>query len=251
MAKNKNLNIPLYVNDSISDPPTKPSGYRRIIDLNDLDNVAEDDILIVQHGSRTFKVTKSALLKTLELDGVLTQDGLWDDYVTDLSSAAKGASSPPAFNEWRTGLRANQFAVGDEVWASIHIRHDWKPGTNVYPHIHWLTNAATPAGSAVWQLDYSIAKRNDVTPQAFPAPTTLTLTQAMTTQYGHMVVEASDLQAIDGTTLEVDCLIEFRVKRITDGGAGGDGLAVFGLQLDCHYQKDRLGTIGKAPDFYT
>lgn len=183
----------------------------------------------------------------------IMEDGLWNDYMGNLSGGAKGVTNPPAFDIFRGAQRANNFAVGDEMWVEIHVEHDYKVGTDMYPHVHWATDSASPAGNAVWQLDWSVAKRNDVTPEAFPLDTTITLTQAMSVQYGHMVVEASDLQTIPATEVEVDCLILIRIERLTDGlgGAGGDSLNVFGMQVDLHYLMDRLGTINKAPDFYT
>lgn len=180
----------------------------------------------------------------------IMEDGLWNDYMAKLTGGAKGLTSPPSFDIFHGVHRANNFSVGDEMWVEIHVEHDYKVGTDMYPHIHWATNDATPAGNAVWELTYSVAKRNDVTPEAFSADVAITLTQAMTVQNGHMVVEASDLQAIPAALVEVDCMILFKLERLTDGGAGGDAKSCFGLQLDLHYLMDRIGTVSKAPDFY-
>ena len=73
----------------------------------------------------------------------------------------------------------------------------------------------------------------------------------MTVQNGHVVSEASDAQVIPAAEIEVDCLIELHITRITDGGTGGDSKNLFGLQLDLHYQKDRIGTELKVPPFRT
>jgi len=62
MANKKALVIPLLVNDLVSTPPAKSSGHRLITDLDNLALVADDAILIVHYGGRTYKTTKSALL---------------------------------------------------------------------------------------------------------------------------------------------------------------------------------------------
>ena len=249
MTERRMTDIPLLVTDMVETPPIKPSGKRLVSDLDEITTIKDSDVLLIQRGSKTFRADRSALMSPL------TDDGLWDDYVGSLSSGAKGVSAPPDFNEFITGQRANSFAVGDEMWISIHVKHDWKVGTDIYPHMHWLTNDATPAGNAVWQIGWTIAKRNDTTPAVFPTSTSITLSASMTVQNAHVVTEADDTaspsQVIPAAEVEVDCLVMLHVKRLTDGGAGGDAKTLFGLQLDLHYQKDRIGTVSKAPPFYS
>ena len=245
MKPSKPLRIPFMVLDRVSTPPTKHSGHRELLDLDQLALIPDEAQVLIQYNQKSYWCTKAQLITPL------TTDGLWDDYVGSLLSGEKQTTNQPSFDEYLTGLRANNFSVGDEMWISIHVKHDWKPGTDIYPHVHWLTDDASPAGDAVWQIQYSVAKRNDTTPPVFPAVTTISLTTAMTVQNGHVVSEASDLQAIPAAEIEVDCLIELHITRITDGGAGGDAKNLFGLQLDLHYQKDRIGTELKVPPFRT
>lgn len=245
MGNKRQVDIPLYVNDFVNDTPTKVSGRRRILDLDELSSVGDNDELIIQHGSRTYRTTKNGLLTPL-LDA-----GTWDDYVSDLTAGGRGLTNPPTFEQFRTGIYANNFQVGDEMWITFHIQHDYKPGTDIYPHVHCATNAAAPQGNVKWQLDYTVAKRNDITPDTFDAITTVTVEAALTTQYGHVVTEVTDNDVIPSAQIEVDSLIMMRVARIADGASPtGDALDVFGLTVDLHYQKDRFGTPNKAPNFY-
>lgn len=249
MTERRLTEIPLFVNDMVETPPSKRSGSRIIADLDEITSLEDTDIILVQRGSKTFRATKSAFVNPI------TSDGLWDDYVGSLAAGAKQTTNQPTFDEYLTGMRANSFAVGDEMWISIHVKHDWKPATDIYPHMHWLTSDASPAGNAVWEIQWTIAKRNDTTPAVFPAATAITLSAAMTAQNAHVVTEADDTvspsQVIPAADVEVDCLIELHVTRLTDGGAGGDAKTLFGLQLDLHYQKDRIGTQLKEPPFRT
>lgn len=172
---------------------------------------------------------------------------LWDDNLTSLFTARPGGTAPTLRSFGPTGTNQQwDFGVNDFMHTGgIHITHDIKIGSKIYPHVHWSTNG-TDTNTVKWELSYTIAKGHNQ--EAFPADTILNLEQAGSgTAWQHMIVEATDAEAIDAP--EIDSLIIMRVRRVTNGGTD-NGDQVFGLFVDMHYQKDRFGTRYKSPDFY-
>lgn len=182
--------------------------------------------------------------------GMLGFDGCWDDYVGDLNGSRASGATQPNWAVFRGGLYGHEFSASsmNEVWINLHIKHDYKQGTKIYPHVHWSTNNATPSGTVRWGIEYSIAKGFDQ--QAFPATTTVYVEQAASAQYQHMITEVSDADAIAPTNTEVDSIIMIRLFRDAAHANDTATYTSFGLYVDLHYQKERIGTPNKAPDFY-
>jgi len=171
----------------------------------------------------------------------------WEDNTAEFTGGAPGASAP-SLTTFRGGpARQYVFGVGDSVDVVFHIKHDVKPGTSggiFHPHVHWTTNG-TNAGTLTWRLSYHIAKGHNQ--EAFPVASVLDLTDtASGIAWQHMITES-----VSGfTTPEVDSLIIVNVELLSATGFGTPADDIFGLYVDLHYQKDRLGTPQKAPDFY-
>lgn len=174
---------------------------------------------------------------------------LWEDYTETLANAQPRGTAPTLAAFGATSI-TQQYAFnrGDGIQVAFHVRHDIKPGSLMYPHVHWSTDGVG-SGDVEWVIEYEYAKGHNQ--EAFAAQTSITLVQtASGTAWQHMITEASDAQAF--TAPEVDSLILMKVSRgstsdtYPNTGTGG----VFGLYVDIHYQRDRFGTPNKAPDFY-
>ena len=174
---------------------------------------------------------------------------LWDDNTAELFNSAGGGVAPTLAAFGPTGITHQyEFNQGDSVEIAFHIKHDIKPGSYIYPHVHWSTDGVG-SGDVEWVLSYDVAKGHNQ--EAFSAGSSISVVQtASGTAWQHMITEASDAQAFIAP--EIDSLIFMTVTRgstsdtYPDTGTGG----VFGLYVDLHYQKDRFGTPNKAPDFY-
>ena len=175
----------------------------------------------------------------------------WDDYTSPMSAGKVAGANVPGWAVFRDGLYAYAFDdnKSEEIFVSIHISHTWKPGTNLYPHIHWSPGSSTASGTTVrWCIEYSIAKGYGA--GVFPSTTTIALESTTDgTAYNHYIVEATDGQAFDG--VEVDSILMMRIYR--DGTHANDTFSgdAFGLFVDVHFQEDRMiGTPYRNPDFY-
>ena len=172
---------------------------------------------------------------------------LWEDMLAPLATGKPGGGSfgtpggPTVINSGP--YQAYTFSANDLVQVGFHIPHNIKPGSKIYPHVHWCTNG-TDNGTATWKIHYQIAKGHNQ--EAFPLSSSVTLAAAAssTTAWQHMITECTDAQAIPAP--EVDSLVLVGCEL----DAKGTGDTVFGLFVDIHYQIDRFGTPRKAPDFY-
>lgn len=134
----------------------------------------------------------------------------------------------------------------DECFLTYHVPHDIVPGSDIYFHLHWMTDG-TSTNSTKWELTYTYAK--GFNQEAFSATGTLvTLEEAAPgVAYQHMVTE-TDAITISGLT-EPDGLILLHIKRVSNGGSNNTD-TVYLLEADIHYQSTNIATKNRAPSFY-
>lgn len=197
------------------------------------------------------------LLTPAEVDGnfqgldTKTKDG-WADIVSELY--IRDTASSPIGTVYKGGVLLWEFPTEDmrEGFANFHIPHAWKPGTMIYPHMHFTT-ASNASGVVRWGFEYTWARRHDSSGQVkFPATSTIYVdfTIPANSADTHFVCEAPQAGGITGTGLEVDAMILMRVFR--DGLHANDtfGASVLGITADLHIEVDRASTPNRAPDFY-
>ena len=175
----------------------------------------------------------------------------WNDFLMPGVNLPRTAANAPAIATFQDNIKALAFQnAGNqprETWSLIHILHDYRTGTKIFPHIHWSHNNATPSGDVKWQIEYSVAKGHSG--GAFPAATTISLIQTAGAQYTHHIIETSTDDAIAATNVEPDTVIMFRLFR--DSGDDADTFAddAFLLFFDIHFQSDLTLTNEKVRPF--
>lgn len=206
----------------------------------------------------TYRNTKGSELTYNELDAnfstldTRTAAG-WADLVGEL----KVIDSPnsPIGSVYKGGIYAWEFPANEtrEMFANFHMPHSWKPGTMLYPHVHFVTNS-TGAGTVRWVFEYTWARRHDSSGQLKFQPT-----QNLVREFAilannddtHFVGEMPEGQGIVATGLEVDAMIMMRIYR--EGAHVNDTFeaSVWAITADLHMEVDRVATPKRAPDFYT
>jgi hypothetical protein len=172
----------------------------------------------------------------------------WSDNIQAFSASKGNGTTEPVWRDMGNGMYSYHFTAADELFVIHHVNHDYKQGTNAYPHIHFLVDQVMNAGEQVtWKICYVIAKGHQQG-QSLTAPTTefnMTYTATGTEVAGeHIILECSDLQAFD--LIEPDTLIIVCATLVSENVTG----RIFGLLHDLHYQTDRHSTLNKAPNFY-
>lgn len=168
----------------------------------------------------------------------------WRDMMMALTAAATGAGTPTLAAFGPTGnIKQRSFGVGDSVYTSMHVDHDVKRNSLMYPHVHWSTNG-TSTNKVKWQLSYTVAAGHNQ--ENFGADAVVYLEEAAAgTAWRHMITEDTVGVAIP----EIDSLVIVELKRITSSGSANND-TVFGLFIDWHYEVEGYATPSRAPDFY-
>lgn len=175
----------------------------------------------------------------------------WKDLTGDVAVRGTGAANPE-WTAFKNGIYAYAFPsdLSKEFWINFHIDHDYKPGSAIFPHVHFSLLDDAASGVVAFGIEYTIAKGHQQTSGSVFANTTTT-SAAVTVPAGsaskHFVVE--HVEGIVDTNIEPDSLMLVRFFR---DNSVDDNLAatIFGFTADIHYQFDRYGTANKAPNFY-
>jgi hypothetical protein len=206
----------------------------------------------------TKRLVKGTPLTNTEHDGNIdhfdlkTKDG-WADIVSEL--IIRDSPAAPISTAFRGGIYLWGFPHDDqrEFFANFHIPHAWKPGTMLYPHVHFTTTS-NASGVVRWAFEYTWARRHDSTGQiTFPATSTIyvNFTIDANSAYEHFVCEAPQGSGIVGTDLEVDSMILMRCYRDCTDPADTFNEYALGITMDLHHEVDRHSTPNRAPNFYT
>ena len=166
----------------------------------------------------------------------------WDDFVVpELSSRVGGTA--PNFIEYRDGIFADQFAVGEEVHTSMQMPHRWQPGSSILLHVHLaLPVAADGTDNVKFQCIYEKADLNTV-----GTVDTIVKEIAVTggSQYEEFYLE---FPAISMTGLQESAILLMKISRIdASGDEYGNDIVV--KSIDAHYRAEKLGTAQDTPPF--
>lgn len=134
-----------------------------------------------------------------------------------------------------TGVYSWSFTNGEILgFTPTQIRHSYKEGTVVVPHIHWCpTTSATYTGT--WTL-VIVDWLSTVTGSAIQSATTLTA--AFDASMTAWQMQSQDFNTtLTGTNRKISSIAAFKLSLALTAGT-----RCHLLGLDAHFQKDRLGS---------
>lgn len=211
-------------------------------------------LLVTSHiaGAQDVKINTNLVVEgdgTLRLDNDAT---VWNDLMVFPDATTKGGSNPP---EWGTPFMKNtdgtskgvylwMFAPNqeEELHFTVQIPHDYKLGSDLYPHVHWTTASGTPSGSnVVWGLEYTLISVGGFFPVTVTVRTS-TLIPECTPPSGTGQHLISEFSTVSGTDLGISSVLVCRLFR-----AAGDAADTFPgdvglLGFDIHYEIDTHGS---------
>jgi len=185
----------------------------------------------------------------------------WHDLIGELAARATGGTAP-SLGAWRGGIAQVPFwDATDIATLSFHIPHDYVPGSDLHLHLHWGHNGTAISGSLVVTFGVTYAKGHNVA--AFPAETTASITVATPDiatipRWSHRLNEIQissstpNANQINSSLIEPDGILMVGMQMTTiptiTGGAPNAPAAIF---CDVHYQSTGIGTVSRAPYFWT
>lgn len=174
---------------------------------------------------------------------VLTET-VYEDLQVSMNNIAKGASAPTD-RTYAHGVGSGiaypvlGFAKDNYIWFDIQSSHTMKISTVLDCHIHFvLPNTTTIGHKIVWQLDVIAASLDGTWAVPAGSPYTATHTVASGDDTSHRTLSIGNIAAVNTT---VSTVYKCKLTRI-DGTATEYASEVYLEFVDCHYQKDTVGS---------
>lgn len=180
-----------------------------------------------------------------ESDGTLVFNGaatVWKDIQYSISSGKVGAANVPTWSTFISPMSEYTFAVNDTIdLGSQEIIHEYKEGTDLTPHIHWVLNGAAggTARKIQWQIDYTwcVPGSSTWTTSSKTVEITTAASAADKTHY------LSNFPVISGTGVTIGTQLKIKLTRIAKSAGGSDPTGnPFVLQVGVHVECDTTGS---------
>ncbi len=176
---------------------------------------------------------------TLEFNGTAT---VWRNINLGAAQLSRPSSSQPDLENFvdevgaDTGIQTYGFAVGEKIYGSFEMQHDYKEGSDITFHVHWQGITA-PSGTdnVQWRLTYTLGA-DDATLDAVTI-----IDSADTTFDTQYEFKRTDIVVITGTNITIGQQMLFTLERVAATGDAyvGDALiATAGI----HYEVDTVGS---------
>jgi hypothetical protein len=175
-----------------------------------------------------------------ETDGTLVANGnatVWEDAQGSFISFGTGDSAPGIVQASTSDVYLRCFdglSTSEQVFGCIEVPHDYKEGSSLYPHIHWLP-VNGDSGVVKWQGSFWITNNGD------PIPAQMTIS-ATSSASGAWVSTFADFGAVSGSGVEIGNQVCFRLFRNPGDGDDTYESDACGMTFGIHYESDTLGS---------
>jgi hypothetical protein len=166
---------------------------------------------------------------------------IWENIEPNHFSIASANQAPEAVScSIITNMLLYGFRDGnhvDEIFACFEMPHDYKPGTVIRPHIHWMPDVSA-AGNVKWSFSYSIGDDN------VPFTTEATVTAVQAAAGANLYHSKEFTPEINSEVINGGSIIMVRLFRnAADEQDTYPGIAML-LSLGIHYQSKNVGSAG-------
>ena len=175
----------------------------------------------------------------------------FDDIRVPATATKNGGSKDPGFEVWKDNGAGSQGvflhwfdnATEEELYFSLQVPHNWKTGSALSPHIHWVPKSTGSAGAKVnWGLECNWTDISE-------AGITTTIAYSNTTVQGDATLVAgkhylTEMTPMTGTGHTLSSMAVCRVYRDAAGALATDSYAADAglLEIDFHYEVDSIGS---------
>jgi hypothetical protein len=169
---------------------------------------------------------------------------VFDDIRVPVTATRTGGSKDPGFSVMLTDGLGSQGVftyhfdknVQEELFFTLQIPHSYKTNTNLFPHVHW-SPTSTGGGNVVWGLEYTLQHFGN---GAFPNTNIIRGTGAAgVVAFTHNYTDLTT--GISGST-GISSMLLGRIFRDSTNAADTYGADAALLEIDFHYEVDKLGT---------
>ena len=180
--------------------------------------------------------------KTLVLD-----TAVWNDLPPTPVVGAKLGATAPTLATFVDDIQQFTFDNSDDfIIGNTEVVHGYKEGTDILPHVHWVTNGTDGTERTVkWQYKYTIANGKGSAPfdSLYPSQVVLNAEIVIPASTGDRAHIISGLGTIPGAGIQIGSVIAWRFERIASSGDEPSN-DPFALQVGAHAQFDTLASRG-------
>jgi len=178
---------------------------------------------------------KVILDSELHVRGLRLTDTTWDDMRAPAQAINGAGANAPDWSSTYVGWLFDD-VVDETVQLALQMPHNWKQGSTIYPHIHWMP-MNTNSGNVVWEMNYKWTNVGEVEGTSF---TTDTVTVAAGgTARMHKI---SAFSAIDGTGMTLSSMFSVQLSRLGSDGSDTFNTDTLLKEFDIHYEIDGFGS---------
>lgn len=164
----------------------------------------------------------------------------WQDLLSETTVRTGGGSSAPTLAAIVGGIYEFQFSATamNQTYHKFHIPHDYKAGSDVYIHCHFI---APGAGTGVCRFGFEVSIAKGYDRGAHSSTTTHYVQQATSsTPLSHSIAEI--VLPGSGLELETDTVVLVRFFRDAAHASDTETQAVFVTYVDLHYMSSQDNT---------
>ena len=162
------------------------------------------------------------------------EEPVWDDSRFSATQTKLGSNLKPDFDETNVGYAFADNSTAEILYIVAQMPHNWKEGSTIYPHIHWLQNQNQ---NVDWEMDYKWFNNNTAVPASFTNLNIATLEYTYVS--GNLAQISTTASGIDGTGKKISSILVIKLWRNTTDSYSGDALF---FEFDIHYQVDGFGS---------
>lgn len=141
----------------------------------------------------------------------------WDDLGMPVTAInPPGQASDPDIDP-NDGTFLFDAATTELIYVKAQMKHTWREGSELRPHIHW---EQTAAGAVLWQLDYKFYNNGDLVPETW---TTIQTIDQVWTYTSGTLAQISPLPSIIWPEAKISAMLKMKLSRI--GGDASDTMS--------------------------
>ena len=196
-------------------------------------------------GVGTGTADSGTLAVAARLDHVHAMRTGWDDIMLPIFGTRFTGSDDPVIREIDSGgtvIRATHFPVSGETFFIAELPHNYKEGTDLYPHVHWVGAAASGTEPVRFAMDIQWRSGTDLITISGTGEVTYSGSGSCATGWAQRYMA---LETITGTSGKIGQQIMGRFRRLNNG-ATNYASACYVQTIGIHFQMDSFGSLNET-----
>jgi hypothetical protein len=131
----------------------------------------------------------------------------------------------------------------EEIFFNIQLPHDYKQGSDIFPHVHWSAKAAPGTNRVLWKFEYQWVNHtgtfSNTTKSTLTGYTLAGTAGRSVAAYEHVI---TPLGFIAGTDKTISSMLVCRLSRMTKDSNDNFANNAFLISFDVHFEIDSFGS---------